>query len=72
MAAGIILRYPFGIGEAEYDAVNAELGWIPKTGEGDRPDGQQSLGRDPDFGAGDGPVGAHLSVGGMYVHVFPH
>src|SRR5664280_1113094 len=54
MAAGIILQYPFGIGEAEYDAVNAKLGWIPKTGEGDRQDGQQSLGRDPDFGAGDG------------------
>jgi hypothetical protein len=42
MPAGIILQFPSGLTETEYDAVNVKLGWNPKTGEGDRPAGLQS------------------------------
>jgi hypothetical protein len=38
MAAEIILEFE-GVTEAEYDAVNKELGIDYKTGEGDWPDG---------------------------------
>jgi len=38
MAAAIILEFE-GVTEQEYDAVNAALGFDPKTGEGDWPDG---------------------------------
>jgi len=41
MAAGLILQFPSGLGEPEYDAVNAKLGWNPRTDEGDRPAGLQ-------------------------------
>ena len=36
MAEGLVLQFA-GIGEAEYDAVNAKLDFNPKTGEGDWP-----------------------------------
>lgn len=42
MAFGIILAFPSGLGEAEYDAVNATIGWNPRTDEGDHPAGLQS------------------------------
>ena len=38
MAEGLVLQFA-GIGEAEYDAVNAKLDFNPKTGEGDWPAG---------------------------------
>lgn len=38
MAEGLVLKFA-GIGEAEYDAVNAKLDFDPKTGEGDWPPG---------------------------------
>jgi hypothetical protein len=41
MAAGVILEFD-GIGQKEYDAVNAALGLDPATGAGDWPDGLQS------------------------------
>jgi hypothetical protein len=41
MAAAIILEFD-GIGQKEYDAVNAALGLDPATGEGDWPDGMVS------------------------------
>lgn len=39
MPAGIILQFPSGVSEADYDAVSAKLGWNPRTGEGDWPAG---------------------------------
>jgi len=42
MAAGLILQFPAGVGEVEYDAVSAQIGWNPRTGEGDWPAGLQS------------------------------
>ncbi|HXP19277.1 MAG TPA: hypothetical protein VN840_06480 [Streptosporangiaceae bacterium] len=41
MAAGLILQFP-GVGEQDYDAVNAQLRFNPRTGEGDWPAGLQS------------------------------
>jgi hypothetical protein len=38
MAAAVILEFE-GIGQQEYDAVNAALGLDSQTGEGDWPDG---------------------------------
>jgi hypothetical protein len=38
MAAAIILEFE-GVTEKEYEAVNDALGFNPKTGEGDWPDG---------------------------------
>jgi hypothetical protein len=38
MAAGVILEFE-GIGQKEYDAVNAALGIDMSTGDGDWPDG---------------------------------
>ena len=42
MAVGLILKFPTGVSEQEYDAVNTKLGWNPKTDEGARPNGLQS------------------------------
>lgn len=42
MADGLILQFPAGVGELEYDAVNAKLNFNPRTGEGDWPDGLRS------------------------------
>ena len=41
MAAAVILEFD-GIGQTEYDAVNAALGMDFATGEGDWPDGMVS------------------------------
>jgi hypothetical protein len=41
MAAALILEFE-GVSEKEYEAVNAELDFDPKTGEGDWPDGMLS------------------------------
>jgi hypothetical protein len=38
MAEGLVLQFA-GVGEADYDAVNARLHFNPKTGEGDWPAG---------------------------------
>ena len=42
MAAGLILQFPASVGEKEYDAVNAKIGFDPRTGGGDWPAGLQS------------------------------
>jgi hypothetical protein len=39
MAAGLILRFPSTVGETDYDAVSDRIGWDPRTGVGDWPDG---------------------------------
>ena len=41
MSEGLILQFP-GVGEREYDAVNAQLSFDPKTGRGDWPIGLMS------------------------------
>jgi hypothetical protein len=42
MAAGLILQFPASVREQEYDAVNSQLRFDPRTGEGDWPAGLQS------------------------------
>ena len=39
MPAGLILRFPSSVGEADYDAVSRRIGWDPRTGQGDWPAG---------------------------------
>lgn len=39
MAAGLILQFPAGVGEQEYDAVSAKIQLNLHTGEGDWPAG---------------------------------
>jgi len=39
MANGLVLQFPVGVGESDYDAVNAKLNFNPRTGEGDWPAG---------------------------------
>lgn len=42
MAAGLVLEFPRGLGEKEYDAVNSQLGVNMRTGQGEWPAGLQS------------------------------
>jgi hypothetical protein len=42
MAAGLILRFPANVREQDYDAVNSQLRFDPRTGQGDWPAGLQS------------------------------
>jgi hypothetical protein len=42
MAAGLILQFPAGVGEKEYDAVTAQIRFDPRTGQGEWPAGLQS------------------------------
>lgn len=39
MAAGLVLQFPSGVGQKEYEAVNSKLGIDMKTGQGDWPAG---------------------------------
>jgi hypothetical protein len=42
MTAGLILQFPASVGEKEYNAVSSQIGFDPRTGEGDWPAGMQS------------------------------
>ena len=42
MANGLVLQFPAGTSESDYDAVNAKLNFNPRTGEGDWPAGLMS------------------------------
>lgn len=42
MAAGLILQFPPSVGEREYDAVNSQLRFDPRTGAGEWRAGLQS------------------------------
>jgi len=39
MAVGLILQFPVGLGESEYDTVNKAMGLDPRSGGGDWPAG---------------------------------
>lgn len=42
MTAGLVLQFPPSVGEREYDAVNSQLRFNPRTGEGDSQAGLQA------------------------------
>lgn len=50
MADGVILQFPVGVGEQEYDGVNSRLDFDPRTGAGDWPEGLLSHSAGPSEG----------------------